>query len=597
MTSSHNKAALTLACALALAASVQAALAEPQRAPGTSDPVPANAPANLAPPAALGQGKAAQPPKGGAVAPPAPAADSVQSQPLSTPEAQLIGLIDGASGGFARDLWVGADRLLVEALLPRLPAAQGSPAMTDLMRRLLLSRADPPQGATRRLSLTAAKLDRLLAIGQLGTIEPLAQQVPNDLARPELLAPRVDALLYQGADGDACALAERARGRTDATAWTKRLAYCDALSGKVTEARISVDVLTDTGDEDPAFAALMARLVDKAKPTDVAPEHPSAVHFALLRQTGGGLADAALEHAAPDFLAAWAGFDKAPVAQRIAAGERAAASGALPAAALLSLYRAQPMKAQRLSAPFGAATLVAGVDGAAYAIQRVALSSDVNERAHLIAAALRSARERGVLPALAAAFGPDLAAIPATDDLVEIGSVLGACEALAGSAISSRRWLDLARAKGAATAEPALALRSLLSVRGLGADIDWSPDEMLARLSGAGPTAQARAGLEWELLRPFGLAQSSAMFLTVIEGPLMAPGPAPIPAVLSGLEEASAQGQVGATILYALIALGDAGPRGAHPMAVTAVVRALKRAGLDSDARAIAAEALAWRMP
>jgi hypothetical protein len=596
MTSSHNRAAL-LACTLALAGFAQAGLAEPQRAPGASDPVPANAPVDLEPPAALAQGKAVQTrtPESGGVPP--PAADSVQSQPLPTPEAQLIGLIDGASGGFARDLWLGADRLLVEALLPRLPAAQGSPAMTDLTRRLLLSRADPPRGATRRLSLTAAKLDRLLAIGQLGTIEPLAQQVPNDLARPEFLAPRVDALLYQGADGDACALAERARGRTDATAWTKRLAYCDALSGKVTEARISVDVLTDTGDEDPAFAALMARLVDKAKPTDVAPGRPGAVHFALLRQTGGGLADAALEHATPDFLAAWAGFDKAPVAQRIAAGERAAASGALPAAALLRLYRAQPMKAQRLSVPFAAKTLLAGVDGAAYAVQRVALSSDGNERAHLIAAALRSARERGVLPALAAALGPDLAALTASDELIELGSVLGACEALGGSAISSRRWLDLARARGAAAAEPALALRSLLSVRGLGADIDWSPDEMLARLRGAGPRDQARAGLEWELLRPFGLVDSSAMFLTVIEGPLMAPGPAPIPAVLEGLEEASAQGRVGSTVLYALIALGDAGPRGAHPAALSAAVRALKRVGLDSDARAIAAEALAWRMP
>jgi len=562
MTSSRTKALLSAACALAWLAG--AALAE--------------APNPGAPPAAGS----------------APAEPGIESQPLAVPEAQLIGLLDSEKSGFARDLWVGASPSLVEALLPKLPMGQTSPAMADLARRLLLSRADPPQGAGKRRSLLSARLERLVALGDFASVEPLAQMVPGELASAEVLAPRVDVLLYQGTDKEACALAERARGRGGEAHWTKRLAYCDALAGKVAEARMGVDVLAGTGDEDAAFASLMARLVDKAKVAEVSPEAPSAVHFALLRQTGAGLAASAIERASPGFLMAWAGYEKAPAPQRIAAGERAASAGVLSTTALLGLYSALPVKPQRLAAPYDGKPL-AGAEGAAFAVQRVAISDDAGERAKLIAAALKSAQGRGVLPALASAFAPDLAAIPATDELAEMGATLATGEVLAGNSRAARRWLDIVRTKG--PREGALALRSLLTVAGQEADLSWSASDMAARVHGAAPENRARAGLEWEIAGAFGLNDGGGVSPTISEGPLTMPGVAPIPAVLEGLEDASAQNHLGASVLYALAALGETGPRGAHPLAISAVVRALKRVGLDAEARGIAAEALAWRMP
>lgn len=606
MTNSHSRSARFAAAFLVLA--LPAAAAAPQAVKGKAE-TPANSIANPASPATIGQIKPAAPKAAApasaagesapaAIVPtPPPPSDSVQSQPLAVPQGQLVGLLDSGNGGFGRDLWAGSDRLLIETLLPRLPAAQGSPAMTDLERRLLLTRADPPQGQSRQVSLTASRLDRALAIGQFGTIEPLAQQAQPEIARPEVLGPRVDALLYQGTDKDACVLAERARGRSAEASWTKRLAYCDALSGKVAEARMSVDVLGDTGDADPAFSTLMGRILDKTKLATVSPDNPSAVHFALLRQTTGAINDASLDRASPAFLVAWSGFEKAPMAQRVAAAERAVSSGALPATALLKLYRAMPMKPQRLSAVYNTKKLLSGVDGAAYAVQRLAISTNEVERGHLITAALRSARDRGVLPGVVAALRADVSNVTANDSLIEIAPMLGAAEALGGSGNTARRWLDLARSKGVAGSEPALALRSLLSARGLHGDIDWTPDQFLQRLRGAKPADQSRVSYEWAVLRPLGLQQTSALFLARLEAPLSGVGAVPSLAVLEGLQDASDNGRVGETAIYALLALGPAGPRGAQPLALAAAVRALARVGLDGDARAIATEALAWRMP
>ncbi|MFO1186188.1 MAG: hypothetical protein U1E87_01235 [Alphaproteobacteria bacterium] len=386
-----------------------------------------------------------------------------------------------------------------------------------------------------------------------------------------------------------------ARGRASDAPWTKRLAYCDALAGKVAEARMSVDVLADTGDGDPAFASLMARFVDKAKVAEVSPDAPSAVHFALLRQTGAGARARRSTGPARGFSASWAGYDKAPVMQRIAAGERAASAGVLSTTALLGLYRALPMKPQRLAAPYDGKPL-SGVDSVAFAVQRVAMSDDAGERAKLIAAALRSARDRGVLPAVAAAFAPDLAAIPATDELADLGGTLATGEALAGNSRSARRWLDIVRAHG--PREGGFALRrSLLTAAGQESDLVWSANDLAARLHAAAPENRPRAGLEWEIASAFGLSDGGGISPTLAEGELAVAGVAPVPAVLEGLEDASAQNHVGATVLYALAALGETGPRAAHPIAISAVVRALRRVGLVSDAHAIATEALAWRMP
>jgi hypothetical protein len=67
--------------------------------------------------------------------------------------------------------------------------------------------------------------------------------------------------------------------------------------------------------------------------------------------------------------------------------------------------------------------------------------------------------------------------------------------------------------------------------------------------------------------------------------------------VLSQLSDASKKKEFGRTVLLAMLALGPGGAEGAHMIALGDAVRALKRAGLETDARRLALEGLFTSWP
>ncbi len=66
---------------------------------------------------------------------------------------------------------------------------------------------------------------------------------------------------------------------------------------------------------------------------------------------------------------------------------------------------------------------------------------------------------------------------------------------------------------------------------------------------------------------------------------------------LSALKQAADAGDVGRTVLLVASALGPKGPAGAHLIALGDAVRALKRVGLDQEARRLGFEALYAQWP
>ena len=89
--------------------------------------------------------------------------EAVEVQSLGAIDVSSAGLIDDAEGGLGADMWRGIARPLVERLLPRMPVATSSPAMGELARRLLLTRARVPQGAATVSSLLGLRVERLAA--------------------------------------------------------------------------------------------------------------------------------------------------------------------------------------------------------------------------------------------------------------------------------------------------------------------------------------------------------------------------------------------------------------------------------------------------
>ena len=74
--------------------------------------------------------------------------------------------------------------------------------------------------------------------------------------------------------------------------------------------------------------------------------------------------------------------------------------------------------------------------------------------------------------------------------------------------------------------------------------------------------------------------------------PQPASGYLPETGVLAELGEAAKRNDAGRTILLAMRALGPGGPSGANVLALGDAIRALRRVGLEADARRIALEAL-----
>jgi hypothetical protein len=74
-------------------------------------------------------------------------------------------------------------------------------------------------------------------------------------------------------------------------------------------------------------------------------------------------------------------------------------------------------------------------------------------------------------------------------------------------------------------------------------------------------------------------------------------GDLPPTGALTGLKQAADAGEVGRVVLIAAAVLGRNGAKGAHIIALGDTLRALKRVGLDAEARRLGFEALYARWP
>ena len=519
--------------------------------------------------------------------------EAVEVQTLSRIDTGAIGLLTEESGGLAADAWSGTERRVAELVLPRLPDQTGSPALADLARRLLLSRLEPPTGTTGEgPGFFANRLERLVALGHVGAIEPLAQQMGGDAATPAVLAARADAQLLQANDTEACDIIAQARGRSSSPDWLRRFAYCDGISGNVTGARLSVDLLKETGQSDEAFGALMARLVDGAKAEPGNYSAFSPVHFALLRKTGAGFPKGSIARAGGGFVTALIGYDALPAETRILAAEMAVSAGAVPAGALKSIYANAQFDDDALASAAPGTNLPNGPLGAALAFQKLQASASPAEEAFYLAHILKDARRRGVGPAIAQALRSNLAGLASLPDAAPYALELGIGEVLAGDPVVARRWLDLAQ--GDAIARDKLV--SLLAVATSAENAGWTAEMATSQIRSARGENKEAAILVYALNRTLGGPSSAEAFVASLEGALSTYGAVPNSAPLEGLITASSKGRSAETLLFAISILGNNGVRDAHPATLVSVVGALRRAGFATEARALAAEVVASRL-
>ena len=514
--------------------------------------------------------------------------------PLAPIDPDWAGPLGPEQGGYAQTLWQGTPRSLVVALVPRL-AATSSPVLQTLANRLLLSNAvapgpRPPEGAAgdgvagELASLVDLRVERLIDSGQVESANALLALVPARGMDEPLERRRVDLAFLANDVKPACARVTEGVRRYKTPWWSRALIACQALSGDSAGAGLGLDLLHEQkAPKDDAFETLVQAVGGHKVKLDRLPD-PSPIHLALLAAAKLPLPADALSGASPAVLRAWAGAEAAPLPQRLVAAERAAAFGALPLDRLRALYAKVEIAPEERAHALSRATVEKGARGHALLYAAAKAQPLGSARAEILQAMLAQARKDGDLVLVSRIVEPLILEMKAGADLAWFAGDATRVLLLTGHPAEARSWF--------AVAEPDTAHGLFPLVRlAVGRDIAWDGKQLGAAIAAAADNDARQAATVLALLsafdEPVGPADWAPLFSRLPLVSLDLPG-API---WFDLPRAASGHRIGETVLLALVTAGEGGKLTAQPARLSRAIEALRAAGLEGDARALAIEA------
>lgn len=505
-------------------------------------------------------------------------AEGWRPQTLQPPAAfpQNAGSAPGTSA-LPPDLWRGLDSAALERLLARAPLPSPSPALTALIARALATDPGGDGGEAR-----------IAALERIGRVDELAEALQGlggangpDAARYALV------LLAQGREDEACASALQPSAAAPAKSEAKRAsfllpAFCAAAKGDIEGARLALSLARDGGvDTGLAAAALGGLAKGAARPPNL-PKSVDVLDYLLLKLGHMGASPEIAGRATPELLFLLARDQDAPAELHLAAAERAAALNIIDGETLGQAYReAAPglIKTAQTPAALRARLFVA-----------LAGQSSGRMRADSIDALLASAKDAKIEMPMAAALAESSASLAQDPQAAGFAETGVRVAALAGEDRTAWDWVEAGGAHGRswqlllAVADPA----SAQSRQALDAGVE------IAQSSGLPGALLQRLVTVLDAL-----GEDVPIPLWDLAGKTPQPddGYLPETGLLTTLKEAADAGETGRTMLLVAAALGPDGPQGAHLIALGDGLRALKRVGLDAEARAIAFEALYAHWP
>lgn len=499
--------------------------------------------------------------------------------------------------GLPYELWRGVDIAGFEKLISEIEIPPRSPALHDLWKRLITSNVTPPAGQTADVKFAALRLEALYRSG-------LAAE-----AAPELAVSTGDPVLalfaarnaLANADRDkACELSRQVAGLKPDTpkpvlAQAALLnGYCAAVGGDAAGAGLAAELAREAGlQQTPGLAALDAISIG-VKPQAKIEGHLGLIDYRLLEAAGAPPSISDLDKAEPALLVALTNDGASLPEMRLAAAEAAAKLNAISPDALAAIYSA-------LAPAQTADALLSGAGGVAGAARRAALFKAAEaertpmKKTRLIRALVDDAHANMLAFPVMRMLARTTARVPVQPELswfietaAEIGLASGNYKmtydwvALSQGASPDgsgyTHWLALADIAGANLEPQGQHLGDL---------------EVLARHSRFSPDGLHRLATVLDALQyvvPIPLWEAAS------RTPQPTGGYLPETGVLSEMQDAAKKKEFGHTVLLVMKALGPTGAEGVNMIALGDSIRALKRAGLEADARRLGLEALfsAW---
>jgi hypothetical protein len=532
--------------------------------------------------------------------------EGVEVDTVRAADPEAVGLYEEAEGGFGFDMWQGSSRALVERMLPQLPAGTTSRVVNDLMRRLLLSTAAPPEGP-RSAGLLALRVERLAAMGEGVAMTHLLRSAPPELYDATLARAQLDALLLTSDNVGACAQARELVRHGDVPYWDKVQIFCRALAGQHDEAELGVALLRERGGltNDPSFLVLLRALNGDPGVELASLRHPTALHLAMLQSARLKVPEDAVETADPAIARAIAFIANAPLELRLRAAERAEAMGALPIETLVEFYASVPFTPEDLANPLSRAEASGGAMTRALLYQSIAKQVVPAARAEVLRAIWRLGRETDGWNGFATAsrvVRNTLLELRPSPELVSIAGDAARALFAIGQPAAARAWLDLAEAQSGVNAEAAATVTALWPIAKLAdarGDLPWDGTRLTrwwdAQGSLAEPIRRQRAAALFGLMGALGQDVPASTQLLLLNGPAHEWTRAPTSALWAQLDAAAGAGRVGETVLLALVTLDASAPTPPAPLTLMLAISSLYRVGLAAEAHAVALEAALGR--
>ncbi len=568
---------------------------ETMPAESVSEPMMLDAPQSLEPPEPLpepapGEGTPAAGNYGGDGS-----GQSIQVDILEALNVDSVGTMGLLDGGFGPTLWQGATMGDVLGLLDELPETTQSPALRAVQRRLLLSTAPPPEGAATPGDFVAARLDRLLAMGDYDGVARLLAVTPGRDRDIRFVRIEAGVDLLKGNYAQACGKANTGTRESADPFWQRLLVLCQALSGATAEAEFGLALMNETGSGDPVYERLLTGLLHEEPPVlEIAPAS-SPMHIAMLRLSKATLADDVITRTSPAALIEVAMSKHVERDRRFALARSLAENNALPPDTLRRLFESAAFDDAMLANPISAVENVGGFEGLALLYQASRAQQVDSARAEAIALAFERAREDGLFPVAAGAFLPVIRSIPARTDLAWFAEDAAKTLIMAGETAVATGWVSILRSAAVLDTEMAAALTRLtplIHLSDLGQEA-LREREFAAWWSGieAEPAGRRNAALVLSLME--GLQPGTTATLWPILGNRagVRGGVGIDLALWHRLETSAGLGAPGLPVLLATILLGGDGFADADPLAFGHVLRQFTRLGLTDEARAIALEA------
>ena len=512
------------------------------------------------------------------------ASSQIISEGLGELDLWAVNFLENDEQALPATSWAASDGETLLALTRTARTRRLSPVEHVLMRRLVLSPADTPEGEGNGALLS----ERVRLMFQIGEASAAAQLLPTLQTAPEGFNTEEVAVDLQLAIGqtDAACLSGAGAGKTGMF-WSKLRAVCFALEDNFEEAELAMELAGASSGDDGWFsrAIFAASGALKTKPEA---RFDDGLSLALSAKAGLEPSVRTIANSRLDLAAAIARQDTFNPAMRVQAAGVAAEAGLLTRAEHRALYKAL-VESDGFSprTQLEVALKVTLSDGA-----------DPLAKARALRAALRTARGNAArYSAVARLLLPDVKSIQPSQQTERMMMDFASASLAAGAPDEAARWMSSASDADGALFEHSWLIGVLAMTGAEQGDADQMAD--VARvLIAQGKTREQKQAVT----RLFVLWNAVGIDLphdarNMLAGPaLKAPTVQKLPAFLTTSISAAGRQQAGAEAVLRILRVtnGDAYKLAAND--VSALIGALTALGQSDAARMLALEATGyWR--